>query len=218
MLLPDDRGDDPAPPPSSAPRLLPVVVFSVSPVDLPDEPEPPPPLRSISSRRFKLLLDADPLLVGQSNPSSVRHLAMQLYTGILLDHQVFVNYIRIISITYESIYTMKCGEQGYRHACGIGYFHVYKDVNPMCQHFHHGMQSSQEQENRSGRLLKSYLKNIFKITVLRFLSNSISCYYVFQHGIIARRLSTQKVPHLTKPTSKLPVPNAMSQMRSKNKC
>jgi len=28
------------------------------------------------------------------------------------------------------------------------------------------------------------------------------CYHVFQHGIIARGLSTQKVPHLTKPTSK----------------
>ncbi|KAL4559199.1 hypothetical protein LXL04_031333 [Taraxacum kok-saghyz] len=28
------------------------------------------------------------------------------------------------------------------------------------------------------------------------------CYHVFQHGIIARRLSTHKVPHLTKPTSK----------------
>ncbi|KAL4587391.1 hypothetical protein LXL04_000260 [Taraxacum kok-saghyz] len=56
-------------------------------------------------------------------------------------------------------------------------------------------------------------ENIFKITVLRFLSKSISfilsewniktiCYHVFQHGIIARELPTQKVPHLTKPTSK----------------
>ncbi|KAL4555132.1 hypothetical protein LXL04_037743 [Taraxacum kok-saghyz] len=30
--------------------------------------------------------------------------------------------------------------------------------------------------------------------------------------------STQKFTHLTKPTSKLPVPNTMDQKRSKNKC
>ncbi|KAL4565897.1 hypothetical protein LXL04_030003 [Taraxacum kok-saghyz] len=33
-------------------------------------------------------------------------------------------------------------------------------------------------------------------------SDFLPCYHVFQHGIIARGLSTQKVPPLTKPTSK----------------
>ncbi|KAL4583745.1 hypothetical protein LXL04_008328 [Taraxacum kok-saghyz] len=42
--------------------------------------------------------------------------------------------------------------------------------------------------------------------------------HVLQHGIIARGLSTHKISHLTKPTSKLPVPTAMGQKRSKIKC
>ncbi|KAL4582802.1 hypothetical protein LXL04_007361 [Taraxacum kok-saghyz] len=78
-------------------------------------------------------------------------------------------------------------------------------------------------ENRSGRLfiksfVKTYLKSLcyfsFKIY---FIYLSESC-HVFQYGIIAPGLSTQKNPHLTKPTPKLPVPNAMGQKRSKNKC
>ncbi|KAL4592228.1 hypothetical protein LXL04_005216 [Taraxacum kok-saghyz] len=78
-------------------------------------------------------------------------------------------------------------------------------------------------ENRSGRLLKSYLKNIFKITVLHFLSKSISFILseslsCISNDIIALGLSTQRIFHLNKPTSKLPVPNTMGQKRSKNKC
>ncbi|KAL4575752.1 hypothetical protein LXL04_011837 [Taraxacum kok-saghyz] len=42
-------------------------------------------------------------------------------------------------------------------------------------------------------------------------------YHVFRHGIIAWGLPTQKFPHLTRPTSKLPVPNAMDTKRTKNK-
>ncbi|KAL4563955.1 hypothetical protein LXL04_028004 [Taraxacum kok-saghyz] len=44
-----------------------------------------------------------------------------------------------------------------------------------------------------------------------------SC-HVFRYGIIARGLPTHKISHLTKPTSKLPVPNTMGQKRSKIKC
>ncbi|KAL4592850.1 hypothetical protein LXL04_005856 [Taraxacum kok-saghyz] len=38
------------------------------------------------------------------------------------------------------------------------------------------------------------------------------------NDIIAPGLSTQRIYHLTKPTSNLPVPNTMGQKRSKNKC
>ncbi|KAL4559995.1 hypothetical protein LXL04_032143 [Taraxacum kok-saghyz] len=50
------------------------------------------------------------------------------------------------------------------------------------------------------------------------LSEAFRVYHAFQHGNIARGLSTHKFSHLTKPTSKLPVPNEMGQKRSKNKC
>ncbi|KAL4566370.1 hypothetical protein LXL04_030485 [Taraxacum kok-saghyz] len=89
-------------------------------------------------------------------------------------------------------------------------------------------------ENRSGRLfIKSFLKTSLKSLCYVFFQNllhlfirvnyknyiylKISC-HVFQHGIIAQGLSTHKFSHLTKPTSKLPLPNAMGQKRSKNKC
>ncbi|KAL4584223.1 hypothetical protein LXL04_008815 [Taraxacum kok-saghyz] len=57
----------------------------------------------------------------------------------------------------------------------------------------------------------------FKKKTLSLTEKSKSC-HTFQHGIIARGLSTHKFSHRTKPTSKLPVPNAMGQKRSKNKC
>ncbi|KAL4559442.1 hypothetical protein LXL04_031580 [Taraxacum kok-saghyz] len=63
------------------------------------------------------------------------------------------------------------------------------------------------ESHNSGRLLKSYLKNIFKITVLLFFQNLLRSFYqkvyhAFQNGIIGRGLPTHKVSHLTKPTSK----------------
>ncbi|KAL4575569.1 hypothetical protein LXL04_022417 [Taraxacum kok-saghyz] len=75
-------------------------------------------------------------------------------------------------------------------------------------------------ENRSGRLfIKSFVKTNLKSLCyfsfkIYFIYLSESC-HVFQYGIIAPGLSTQKNPHLTKPTPKLPVPNAMGQKRSK---
>ncbi|KAL4588590.1 hypothetical protein LXL04_001482 [Taraxacum kok-saghyz] len=81
--------------------------------------------------------------------------------------------------------------------------------------------------------LQLCLKNIFKnhcVTLFQnlrasFIRVKYRNYLILKRDysrvsnvIIARGLSTQKNPHLTKLTSKLPVPNAMGQKRSKNKC
>ncbi|KAL4586931.1 hypothetical protein LXL04_011579 [Taraxacum kok-saghyz] len=107
--------------------------------------------------------------------------------------------------------------------------HTHNDELLSCQNSSYWRKT----ENRSGRLLRSCLKTYLKSLCYVFSQNLLhlfirvnyenyiylkkSC-HVFQYGIIARGLPTHKISHLTKPASKLPVPNTMGQKRSKIKC